>query len=152
MAFRRVPGLFLRSHIPYGHPLAPTPNVFRETTDGVTATPLRQKPHTGENGCKLVAISPILAFRGVPRDSVAFRGFRFALISPIWPSIEPNARRIPAKQPSGRRATATPLRQKPHKRGHGCTLVAFRTISALRGVPLGSGAFAAHSFPHMAFN
>ena len=101
-----VPGLSRRTHFPIWHSIGPDakrPTYYCETADGATATPFFQKPHKRGNGCILVASIPILVFLGVQWGSVAPRGFRFALISPIWSRIDPNAQtqRITSKTADG---------------------------------------------------
>ena len=78
--------------------------------------------------------------------SAGLRVSRCAPIFPIWPAIDPEAQRITAQLPNGRRATATPLRQKPNNGGILRIIAVFSLISVLLGVPRVSGACASQAF------
>ena len=57
-----------------------------------TATPLCQMRRKGGGESILLEFSPIMAFRGVPWDSVAPRGLRFARIPPYGLQLAPTPR------------------------------------------------------------
>ena len=102
---------------PYGLQLTPTPNAQHITAKQskwrrMTATPLRQKPHKGGNGCILVEFYPILVLLGVPWGSGAVASLS---LPPYGTQFPPTPNVLPTKPSKGWRVTATPLRQMPHK-------------------------------------
>ena len=107
-----------------------------------------QTPHKGSNGCILVVFSPILVSLGVPWSSVAFRGFRYALISAIRHSNGPNSRRVTTKPPNGATGDGDPLAPEATQRGKWAYTSCAFPILAFLGVPWGSGTFASRISPY----